>query len=137
MVASGGGWVANRFSRKQNREAQALERIASAVEISHPSPKPKRDPYQWRKGGMDNTILTPCLHVWKQGNEDDPAYIVCGKDNILPCKIYQNPNESNSPDAPDSYCEANAYTRLCDNGFGVSRWVKPENCLNWFTRTQL
>lgn len=26
------GWVANRFSHKENRQAQAFERIASAVE---------------------------------------------------------------------------------------------------------
>ncbi len=67
LIASVAGWVANRFSRKENRQAIALERIAGAIEtiatppakrylaaniriVDPPAPEPDPCPQVARRG---------------------------------------------------------------------------------------
>ena len=54
-LATGGAYIANRFSHKQNREAQALERIAAAAEKVSDAP-------QFMECRDNRGNLTPCPH---------------------------------------------------------------------------
>ncbi len=43
VVSVAGGWLASRLSAKYNRQAQAEERIAAALERAYPAPTPSSD----------------------------------------------------------------------------------------------
>lgn len=64
-LAAAGAWVAERFSRKANRQAQAAERIAAALERAYPAPKP---------------LPRPSLAV-EMDAERDAALLGCQKDS--------------------------------------------------------
>lgn len=87
LVAALGGYGLrqglNRANQAWERSAAADERKADAEERAHPAPRKLPRPSLLNSGDVISTIgPSPCMHVWKQGHEDDPRHTVCGDSRV-------------------------------------------------------
>jgi hypothetical protein len=107
-------WARHRVNAKvaaDERCAVAQERIADSLESK-------------------STISSP---EYPSNKLDTLSHVkIMSPSNLLPCPK----NESYGPDYPDYTCEVFGSARRCWNGKGVSVWITPGECKNWYLRTR-